>query len=267
MKLKKLLLTIIYILQTLVIGCAISPPIIAPNNGRSAIAIKIWMDTWSHGLTLPSLNKTSGIQRIRPEYIFFIKLNSIHDTFKKKELFVSNYYYQSIKSGFQMDTVDSFCMNVEPGIYAVVGAVGIGQTSGEQYIIFFPKNMIETTITVVQPDTITFMGEYVLDRFTTISIRMEQYNQEQPAMGTEGRTDQNDPQMFYFNNHLFDLLMLNDKESVISKYRNLLPIMASMYESNHTDEAEIEFLNKHIKTFENSDWILKLKNRQSMLKK
>ena len=109
------------------------------------------------------------------------------------------------------------------------------------------------------------MGEYILNRITT--IRMEPFYQKQLTMGIEGKTVENDPQRFYFENHLFDLIMLNDGESVISKYRNLYPIRASLYEANNAAEAEIEFLNKHIKRFENSDWLLKLKNRKSKLQK
>ena len=106
-----------------IISCATTPPD-AKDEVCSAIAISVHLDSLSFQIETQRL---SGVENVRIDNVFFIMLDDMEDTILKRELLVSNYVHQPLDATFQIDAADSFCMNVEPGIYAAVGAVGTGR--------------------------------------------------------------------------------------------------------------------------------------------
>ena len=267
MKLKETTLIFVFLAMLIATGCA-TPHITVPisyNNGSSAIAIRVHIENMSFGIHSPFGGASAGIERVRPDYIFFTKLDSINDSFEKDNILVSNYNYESIGVGFQMDTVDSFCLNVEPGVYIAVGAVGSGQSSHDNFLIYFSKDTIEATKTVVKPNTMAFMGEHTLDRLA-ISLWRPPKPKKLPLQGSLSAEDYNDPQQFYYYNRSFKMLILDGEETVFSRFPNIRHAFPSLHESKRSKVAEIGFLKKHCKTFKEHVWLIKLKNRLSMLK-
>ncbi|MGD8833947.1 MAG: hypothetical protein PVJ84_10620 [Desulfobacteraceae bacterium] len=186
----------------------------------------------------------------------------MEDSLKKSDLLVSNYVDESLKASLQFDAVDSFLMDIEPGIYAAVGAVGTGRTSGNKFLLYFPEAMVRKSICKVPPNTITYMGKFILDRVTSFEIG--EYVNKQLSMKTDGIQD-NDPQIYYSNNQAFDLLKLNSEDTVISRYGNLMTVLPTMYDSLCSVSDEKKFLNYHIETFAQYGWRIKVKNRLSMI--
>jgi hypothetical protein len=239
------------------VGCATAPPKVQ-NEKKSAIAISVFMNNFSIGTGAKSL----GEENVRFDYIFFIQLNNLDDSLLKRELFVSNYVYESLKASFQFDAVDSFFLNVDPGIYAAVGAVGTGRNSQEKFIIYFPKDMIESTIRKVQPNTVTYMGKYILNKLASLDIFG--FKRKQLKIGSN-ETSNNDPQIFYSENYAFDFLKLEDGKTVISKYNHPVVVLSSLNKSLCSEHDEYIFLNNHLKTFAETNWVSKIKNRLSMI--
>jgi hypothetical protein len=247
----------LFLCSTLV-GCATAPPPKVSDENISAIAISVYVDC----LAFRVGSRSSGEENIRIDYVFFIRLDSMEGSLKKSELLVSNYVNESLKASLQFDAVDSFFMNIEPGIYAAVGAAGIGRTSGNNYILYFPEVMVKKSICKVQPNTITYMGKFILDRVASFEIGG--HIKKQLSMQAD-EIQVNDPQIYYSNNHAFDLIKLNNEDTVNSKYGNPMKVLPTMYDSLCSASDEKLFLNYHIKTFAESRWILKIKNRLSMI--
>lgn len=245
-------------LCAILVGCATLPPSVQDQKS-SAVAISVFLNSLSFRIRS---SKSSGEENVRIDYVFFIKLNNKDDSIMKREFILSNYVYESLKATLQFDSVDSFSMNVEPGIYAAVGAVGTGRTSGEKFIIYFPKEMVRATIREVNPNTITYMGKYLLDRATSLNIF--DISRNQLTMGTTEKSDDN-PQFFYSENHAFDLIKLEDGKTVITNYERPMVVLSSLSESFSTESDEKKFLTNHLKTFDGTEWIPKIKNRITMI--
>jgi hypothetical protein len=243
-----------------IISCATAPPKVQ-NGNSSAIAISVLMDSLSFRI---KSSRKSGQENVRFDYVFFVKLKSLDDSILKRDVIVSNYLHESIKAASQFDAVDSFIMNVEPGIYAAVGAVGTGRTSGDKFMIYFPKDMVKATIRRVYPNTITYMGKFFLNKVT--SFNLFGIIKEPFRMGASDNKN-DDPQVFFSENYAFDLLILDGEESVISKYENYMMVLSSLNESLGSMSIEKNFLKKHLKTFAGTKWISKINNRLSILEK
>jgi predicted component of type VI protein secretion system len=223
-------------------GCASKPPIAFSKNS-SAIAISVSIES----MTSPLMT-----EKVRPNHIFFIKLNESGGSLKSRDVIVSNYMYEPIMHAFQTHTVDSFAMNLDAGIYAAVGAIATGYTSNINFLIFFPEDMIRSTITEVSPDRIKYMGRYTLDRMNFV--------------GMMATTQMDDPQAFYYKNNIFDLLMLENRKSVVYNFHKPIRIMVTLDNSDRSKETEIEFLLEHMKTFEATEWTPKLQNQIKKLR-
>ena len=233
---------VLAILCTAFSGCASKPPIVLRKNS-SAVAISVRINS----MTSPHMT-----EHVRPNHIFFIKLNGSEGSLKNRDVIASNYMYEPIMHAFQTHTVDSFAMNIDAGIYAAVGAIATGYTSNINFLIFFPEDMVKSTITVVYPDTITYMGRYTLGRMNFVGMMAA------PAM--------DDLQAFYYKNNIFDLLMLENRKSVVYNFNKPIRMMVTLDNSNQSKETEIEFLLEHMKTFERTEWIPKLKNQIEKLR-
>lgn len=215
------------------------PPIPKPvSTGSSGIAISINLDY--HG----NLSDLGG--KLKVKKVFFIKLDSVTDSFKKDNILVSNYYYEPFMVGFQMDPVDTFLLNIEPGFYAVVGA----QTAG--LYIYFPEEVIKESLVEVKPNQIVYMGEYKLQK---ISIN---------------QTDNSPPdklQHYYYSN-----LLLGDHKNITHGKAAEPWGHEPYFHAPKVDKIkkfkgyEISFLESYKGIFKESGWIESIKNRINDLK-
>jgi len=136
-----------YISILLFAGCASIPPV-APQNGESSIV----------GISV----KISGrIYAPYPDSIFLIKLNE-----KEKSCLSENEF---LTSNFQEDGRYYF-LNAEPGRYIAIGAFRKSESADaygnsskvrpDDYIYYFPADMVQLTDTTIKKGESAFMGEY-----------------------------------------------------------------------------------------------------------
>ncbi len=185
------------------------------------------------------------VEKIKTEKVFFIKLNNKEDSLKQNNLLLSNFQYEPFIIDFHVGSVDSFIMNVEPGIYAAVGAIGSGITSGAKFYIYFPEDLIKKSIVEVLPNTMTYMGKYYLSRgFILTRIN---------------KTDE--VQDYYYSNMLFGEDNHNFGQRFIP-FRKPSIFQAPKLEcAENSIDDEIKFLNKHLDTFDETGWKDKINNR------
>ena len=182
-----------------------------------------------------------------PEKILFIKLQDEDASLEKIKLIESNYSYELPWT--KIDSVSSFVMNVEPGTYAAVGAIGQGKFTYIKYFVYFPKEMIKKTMIHVEPNTFKYMGKYI---FNTASESNTQ------------RTDE--IQNFYYKNLLFPEHKDLYGKQYVSRYKSPQYLALSIKEAKNAPNDEIEFLEKQRKYFKDTDWEPKILKRLSKLK-
>jgi len=214
------------------------------NDDNSAIAISVGVD---------SRSGWKDVEMVKMEKLFFIRLNNESDNLKNVSLKKSNFYYESLMVGFQTDSIDSFLMNTEPGVYAAVGGIGVGMNSGARFYIYFSKEMIKKTIIEAKPGTIVYMGDFVLENVAY------SYQMHEP----------DELQTYYFTNLLFDdHKQFHNKVGLIIKdiltwYTDPQFHSPKLYSGSYSKETERKFLNSHLGTFKGTEWVNKIKNRIS----
>jgi hypothetical protein len=224
-------------------GCAVKPPI-AENSDTSAVAISVSMES----MTAPLM-----VENVRAKRIIFVRLEAPDDSLKKTDVFTSNFRHTPPTNPFQTIPADLFSMNLEPGIYAAVGAIGKGETSKVKFLIYFPEKMIAATVTQVYPDRIAYMGEYRLSRMNFVEMATPRVMDE--------------AQEFYFSNNIFDSVMRKGGKSIAYIYKLPVPMVVSLDDAKNSIENEIEFLERYMETFEGSEWESKLQGQIDMLKR
>ncbi|MGV7929407.1 MAG: hypothetical protein AB2L13_10955 [Spirochaetota bacterium] len=144
---------IVAALLSLCASCASTPPPMVADPSNVGIALSLHQpDYWSLSTVA-----------FCPETVYFIRLANDKDTnYKTPTLFASNH------KCFSGENV-VFALNLPPGEYAPVAAAGYDNDSDEKYVedmrkvvIFFPKELIESTRTVVANGTVVYLGEIYL---------------------------------------------------------------------------------------------------------
>jgi hypothetical protein len=226
MKIKFLLLFVLF----LMLSCTSLPKLSTGKN--SAIAITLGTDVHLRLLTL---------KNIKPEKIYFVKLNSISDSLLKKSNIVSEYSFESRWMSSMSYGADNFLFNIEPGIYAAVAAYGkADDTTGaaKDLLILFPEKMIKSTILEIKSNTIVYAGNFFINKDTFMNKII----------------DADEIQKYYLN-HLV-------KKQYGSELRVIAP---SLMEIQQSKELEIQFLNVYSSKFKGTDWEGNIKNRLKAL--
>jgi len=235
MRTLKMHLVLVSVLLLVSGGCAKTVNIPqAESASKSAIAIsihaRIHLSYTQWGLFSPSS-------------IYFIKLNDEKDSIRKADLIPSNYVIRSIGR-----RPNVFLLNVEPGMYAAVGAVG--KASGVKIFAYFPEEMVKKTTIHVKPNSFYYVGTF------TFETGSEMYSNQLDAT-----------QNFYYKG-----LLLGDHREVagkqkISNIKNPQYIPLVLKESNSAKSDEIEFLKDHKEVFKSTGWDSKIQNRLNELEK
>ncbi len=193
--------------------------IVKPIAGNSsAIAITVDQDF-------------AGRTKLRVETVMIIKLKDKNDSLKQNEILSTNYYRTPFMVGFQADAIDSFLLNVEPGVYAAIGAFTDG------IFMYFPKEVINASMVEVKPNNMVYMGEFKLQN---ISYEDAYFPDEF--------------QQYYYSNQLFEKHKDYQGNMLIS-YSNIRLHHASKVKNVITStNFEIIFLKSCLSTFNESGW-------------
>ena len=146
---KKYFLLFIIIAMFINANCTTPPPT-RINKESSVIAINIWFPIHSALLTSDAFI---------PNKVYFIKIED-NDSLKAKSVITSNYWTESWNPGPARYTL--YLMGAEPGKYAAVAASGCTLFSKGSVTVFFPKEVINASIVVVQPNSMIYMGHFYL---------------------------------------------------------------------------------------------------------
>ena len=190
-------------------------------------------------------------EKINSERIFFIRIDNEYDSLQKQKVIISNYKIEPFMVGFQMDNIDSFCFDLEPGTYAAVAAEGIGANSNAQYYIYFSKEMIKKTIVTLKENSIIYIGEF---DFEDVS-----YNNQMKGA--------DEVQLYYFNSGLIDGISGSNKPKRITWTLSPQHHSPSLKKSTHGKDEEIKFLNSIKSSFKNTEWHDNIINRLKTLSK
>lgn len=240
MKSQNARIILLSVLLAILIGCAktvnVQP---VESASKSAIAIRI------HVPIQISWNSRSYLS---PKYIYFIKLNDEKDSIRKADLIPSNYIIMSIGRYPR-----AFLLNVEPGTYAVVGAIGVCKGMGSataEVFTYFPEDMIKKTIVRIEPNSFYYAGTFA---FETGS---EMY-----------RTQPDETQNYYYRT-----MLLGNHKEVAGKQKiswikspQYIPLVLKKSENSKSDE--IEFLKDHLDVFKGTGWDVKIQNRLNKIEK
>jgi len=146
---KKYHLSIIVATILIIANCSTAPPT-RTNKESSIIAINIFLQAHTSLLTLDSF---------QPEKIYFIKIEDGNEL-KANKVIASNYCTKSWNPGPARYTV--YLMGAEPGKYAAVAASGVGHGSKNTMMVLFPEKVINSSIVMLQPKSIAYMGHFYL---------------------------------------------------------------------------------------------------------
>jgi hypothetical protein len=205
---------------------------VAADKGKSSLAIAIDVDVHAQ-LTV--------MQSFVPKTVFYIKLDSKEDSLKKDRIIASGYRNCTFINGLFGKCKETFLLNTEPGIYAAVGAYGTAGTV--EAMVFFPEEVITSTVVEVIPDSIAYMGRY--DFYTTTFF-------------TQLPNDSHDE----YQKHYY-LLAINNFGDLRKK---IVPHPALYFalmkkEITQSPEAESAFLNKYASIFSENGYSIRFKNR------
>jgi hypothetical protein len=219
---KKYHLSIIIATILIIVNCSTAPPTRA-NKESSIIAINIYLQTHTSLLTMDTF---------QPEKIYFIKIED-GNTLKVNKIIASNYCTESWNPGPARYTV--YLMGAEPGKYAAVAASGIGHGSKKTMMVFFPEKVINSSIVMIQPKSIAYMGHFYL---TTGKL-------------TNGMEGADELQKHYYT-------LLTDvygaqyvKKNVLLPPRFFAPQEKETYNS---EEFRKEFIKSKASEFKNTEW-------------
>lgn len=216
MKCRFLLVLIIFL-----IGCATTTPK-ATNINNSALAITIGAGIRSGVLT---------VEAIKPQKIFFVRLDSKNDSLMKKEGFLSTYSRESLWGSLKKDSIDTILFDVEPGIYAPVAAFCTGRQSHKDFIILFPEKMIKSAIVNLKPNSMAYAGKFIFKKAPLLN-RMEKADKVQK---------------YYY--------------SKLNRNLQFYCVAPSLKDEQHSSEIEKKFLTKYSSILKNTEWKEKINNR------
>ncbi len=232
LKFRNLLIFCLTVFALLINGCAKIPPTVDLNS--SAIAITIDVDIYKNPLNM---------QNLKPETVYFIKLDNETDSILKDNVIASNFKYESLFGNLKDGGVDSFLMNVPAGTYAAVAVSGLsggnspfsgGGNNGQ--VVFFSKEAIKKSIVTVEPGAMVYMGDFVFNRVAFWS----------------GMKKSDECQKHYFN--------IVGKGSFMGQ-----PYAASVKNIENSNDVEKSFLKGHESTFKKTGWIVKLEKRLNQI--
>ena len=212
----------------------------ATSTSNSAVAITV---------DINSITTILNVEKVNPRTVLFVELDSMDDSPKKSSYFGSNYVTESFLVGMQMGNTDVFLLDIEPGIYAAVGMVGVGANTGSKFYIYFPSELILSSITEVGPDTMGYMGEYRLKRVSGM---------RQMDNSDEFQTYFNTIQIFDTSNQIIERAPRFAQQYMGSHFHS-----PKLHESKTGKETEIKFLRSKIGKFKNTAWENKIRNSLS----
>jgi hypothetical protein len=173
-------------------------------------------------------------------------MNDEKDSIKKEEVIPSNYMIKLLGRPPKV-----FLLNVEPGVYAAVGAVG--KTRRARYFTYFPEDMIKKTIIRVEPNSFYYLGTFSFETGSDTSDRKP-----------------DETQKYYYSNTLLgnhreiagkQFIRWDDGLLFFNKYRDPQYIPLVMKESHNSKSDEIEFLKNNLGVFKGAGWDAKIQNR------
>ena len=238
----KVVFTLVTVLITflLIQGCATIPT--ATKKDSASIGITI------EGPGFKTI--VGGDERTYYTQVFFIKLANKEDTLTKDIILKSNYYhafmYDLIRGG-----IDTFLLDIEPGFYAAVGAIGKGHKSDAHILVFFPERLVKESITEVKPNTMVYMGKFALSGLSLFEI-----------MGTADKI-----QSFYFNNQLLDKEQQYHGKNMVPNWVGPQFHFQGMESFEKSTDSEMKFLERNKATFKSTDWANNISRRLEMLRK
>ncbi len=209
----------------LLAACTTGKMPVAAAPSTSALAISIEAD---------SRTSLLNVESIQFDRVYFVRLADKKDELTKDSVLSSNFRYEPWLSGFQFGSLDYFLLGVDPGIYAAVGAMGVGTNTKVRIFSYFPEEMIRDSIVEVGPGEMAYMGRFTLSRT---------------------RSDPADPaQVFYYSKGIFaGENRFHNRVSItnIQSPQFQAPALKSHKKSRN---AEVDFLKAHLSIFEGSDW-------------
>lgn len=192
----------------------------------------------------------SGDERTDYTQVFFIKLANKEDSVTKEIIFKSNYHhafsYDLLRAG-----IDTFLLDIEPGFYAAVGAIGKGRKSEINVLVFFPEQMVKESISEVKPNTMAYMGRFILSGLSRVEL-----------MGTADKI-----QSFYFNNQLLDKEQKYHGKNMVPNWAGPQFHFQGMESFEKSSDSETKFLERNKATFKSTDWANNISHRLEMLRK
>lgn len=221
-------------LLLLVSGCT-GIPVVA-EKGKSSVAITIDVDVHA---------QITVLQSFKPEKVFYIKLDNKDDTLKKNQIIAYGYRNCPFFNELFGTCNDTFLLNADPGIYAAVGAYGKSGTV--MTTIFFPEDVIKSTIVTVGQDSLVYMGRY---EFYTATLFRQMETPDD------------------YQKHYYKLALSNTgdlRNLIIPASPLYLAVKTKKIFNSTTDEKQ--FLNKYIKEFKDSGLENEIVNRLNELKK
>ena len=213
-------------------GCAKAP--VATDANSSSVAITIDVDIYKNPLNM---------QNLKPETVYFIKLDSETDTLLKDSVIASNFKYESLLGNIKDGGVDSFLMNIPAGTYAAVAVSGLSGGNSpfrgrgnNQQIIFFPEEVIRESLVTVEPGSMVYMGNF---EFNRVAFWNGMKNADE------------------YQDHYYNFIR---KKSYLSQ-----PYAATAKKIKNSNDDEKSFLKGHISTFKKTGWLTKLEKRLNQL--
>ncbi len=221
------------------LGCATVPPPKppAPQPQRAIIGIST------------RIRAPVKISSMMAKQVYFIKVDKEEDLYNQQNLIPSNYV-----EGGQV-----YLLNAEPGRYAAVvvittpsgggggipsgGGVGVGVRIKKTYRTFLSEEIIKLTEVTVAPESMVFMGEYVVD--TSVGLK-----------------DADDAQL-----HYKELLAPGVKTGIVRMaFSGPVYWTGRLHKENRDEQAEMKFLTNALEQFKGSDWINIIQKRIEELK-
>jgi len=236
----------IFITFLFIQGCAAAKIPQATKNNSAALGITIDFSV------LPDHYETFDVVQV-----YFIKLANKEDALTKDIIYKSNCI-----SSFNLPVTATYFLDIEPGFYAAVGAIGRwsynhADRKYEKYwakfdsLIYFPEQMVKKTITEVKSNTMTYMGNFVL---SDVSLLEKMHNSDEL-------------QIYYYNNEIFDKEHQYHKVNETSGSVSAKFFSPTMVGFDKSIDKEIEFLTRIKMTFISTDWANSINHRLEMLNK
>ncbi len=212
------------------LSCATTPPPKVTNDANVGISLSLFQN-------VIRVSRASSMFFV-PEVVYFIRLdNNEKGQYKQTSLIVSNYKYD----GFMADDGVIFALDLPPGEYAPVAAIGHlndDVEKEEKFIVLFPVAAIEKARTKVTPGTIVYLGELYLKSAGTMKdaddVQMYYYQLFSGIKDIEG----------FWTTYLKQGLKLSNEYFIAPQFQGVA----------HSKELQVKFLEKYSKYFKETKW-------------